>query len=146
MKNPADKKYFLKNKKYYLRKTIINDHRFIYNLVKDFLKTDLSVTVLTLVPFKEFFKNNIDRYTILNKEDILVGFVQILKNNEVGYFLDPKFRNQGIGSESVALLMKLHSRKRYFATINDKNKPSKKLIEGLGFSPKATIYEKIIKS
>ena len=42
--------------------------------------------------------------------------------------------------------MKLNPRKRFFATINNKNESSKKLIKTLGFKPKATIYEKIIDS
>ena len=74
-----------------------------------------------------------------------MGFVQILKNNEVGYFVDKKYQSSGIGTEAVKILMELNPRERYFATINDKNESSKKLIEKLGFAPKATIYEKIEK-
>ena len=136
--------HYLKNKKFFLRKPTEKDHSFIYNLIKFFLKTDLSVTTLTLLPFDEFFKKNIKRYIISNDQNILVGFVQILENNEIGYFLDTEFRNKGIGTEAVSLLMKLNPRDRYFATINNKNDPSKKLIKNLGFSPKATIYEKVL--
>jgi len=141
--NLTNDKHYLKNKKFFLRKTTQNDHIFIYNLVQNFLKTNLSVTTLSLLPFDEFFKQKIQRYIISNDQNSLVGFVQILENNEVGYFLDTKYRNQGIGTESVLLLMELNPRERYFATVNNQNEPSKKLIENLGFSPKATIYEKI---
>ncbi|KAF6243997.1 hypothetical protein C6988_00890 [Nitrosopumilus sp. b1] len=144
--NESTEKFFFKNKNYFLRKTSTNDHPFIYNLVKEFLETDLSVTVLTLISFEEFFKKKINRYTISNDQNDLIGFVQILENNEIGYFLDKKFRNKGIGTEAVSLLMKLNPKERYFATVNNKNKPSKKLIERLGFYPKATIYEKIVNS
>ncbi len=143
MKNSIHEKYYFKNKSFFLRKTVTDDHFFIYHLLEEFLKTDLSVTVMTLLPFNKFFKNNIKRYTISNDQEVLVGFVQILENNEVGYFIDTKFRNQRIGIEAVSLLMELNPREKYFATINDKNEPSKKLIKSLGFSPKATIYEKI---
>ena len=91
----------------------------------------------------EFFKNKIERF-IISDGTQSYGFVQILDNNEVGYFLDEQFRSKGLGTEAVELLMKFVPRKRYFATINDKNEPSKKLITKLGFKPKATIYEKII--
>jgi len=136
-------KFFLKNKSYFLRDSNSEDNEFIYNLVGEFLKTDLSVTFLSLPPLNEFFKNKIKRYIISNGEESL-GFVQIVENNEIGYFLDKKFQNKGIGTECVELLMKLNPRKRFFATINDKNEFSKKLIKNLGFKPKATIYEKII--
>ena len=106
---------------------------------------DLSVTFLKMPSFEEFFKNKIERFVITDGIQ-LYGFVQILENNEIGYFLDEKFRLRGLGSEAVELLMKFMPRKRYFATINDKNEPSKKLVTKLGFKPKATIYEKIIDS
>jgi RimJ/RimL family protein N-acetyltransferase len=136
-------KFFLKNKNYFLRDSSSDDQLFIYNLVSEFLKTDLSVTFLSMPSIEEFFKNKIQRYIISDGKESL-GFVQILENNEVGYFLDKKFQNKGIGTECVELLMKINPRKRFFATINDKNKFSKKLIKKLGFKPKATIYEKII--
>jgi len=136
-------KFFLKNKNYFLRDSSSDDQLFIYNLVSEFLKTDLSVTFLSMPSIEEFFKNKIKRYIISDGKESL-GFVQILENNEVGYFLDKKFQNKGIGTECVELLMKINPRKRFFATINDKNKFSKKLIKKLGFKPKATIYEKII--
>jgi RimJ/RimL family protein N-acetyltransferase len=136
-------KYFLKNKTYFLRESVIEDNLFIYNLIKEFLKSDLSVTFLSMPTIDEFFKNKIKRYVISDENESL-GFVQILENNEIGYFLDKKIQNKGIGTESVKLLMKLNPRERFFATINDKNESSKKLIKHLGFKPKATIYEKII--
>lgn len=138
-------KFFLKNKNNFLRDSSNEDNLFIYNLVKKFLKSDLSVTFLSLPPIDEFFKIKIKRYIISNGKESL-GFVQILENNEVGYFLEKKFQNKGIGTECVELLMKLNPRKRFFATINNKNESSKKLIKTLGFKPKATIYEKIIDS
>jgi RimJ/RimL family protein N-acetyltransferase len=136
-------KFFLKNKNYFLRDSSSDDQLFIYNLVSEFLKTDLSVTFLSMPSIEEFFKNKIQRYIISDGKESL-GFVQILENNEVGYFLDKKFQNKGIGTECVELLMKINPRKRFFATINNKNESSKKLIKKLGFKPKAIIYEKII--
>jgi len=135
-------KFFLKNKNYFLRESNSDDQLFIYNLVSEFLKTDLSVTFLSMPSIEEFFKIKIKRYMISDGKESL-GFVQILENNEVGYFLDKKFQNKGIGTECVELLMKINPRKQFFATINDKNEFSKKLIKKLGFKPKATIYEKI---
>ena len=54
-------KFFLKNKSYFLRDSNSEDNEFIYNLVGEFLKTDLSVTFLSLPPLNEFFKNKIKK-------------------------------------------------------------------------------------
>ena len=137
------KKIFFKNNKFFLRSAVEDDRKFIYNLITEFLTMNLSVTFLKMPSFDEFFKNKIERF-IISDGTQSYGFVQILDNNEVGYFLDEQFRSKGLGTEAVELLMKFVPRKRYFATINDKNEPSKKLITKLGFKPKATIYEKII--
>ncbi len=136
-------KIFFENKIYFLREANSDDYSFIYNLVVEFLKTDLSVTFLTMPLMDDFFKNKIKRFIISNG-DASMGFVQILENNEIGYFLDKKFRNKGIGTDAVKLLMELNPRKRFFATIHDENEPSRKLVKSLGFVPKATIFEKIM--
>ena len=49
-------KFFLKNKNYFLRESNSDDQLFIYNLVSEFLKTDLSVTFLSMPSIEEFFK------------------------------------------------------------------------------------------
>lgn len=125
------------------------DHRFIYNLIKNFLKTSLSVTFLKMPSYNEFekkyFCNDFKRYVITNELNKKVGFVVITKDDEIGYFLDSKFQGLGIGVKAVKKLMDLNPRERYFATIHIKNKSSIKLIKKLGFIPKATIYEKIKK-
>lgn len=128
----------------YLREETENDHAFVYKLIEDFLKTDLSVTFLQMPSFEEFFKLDFKRYVIANGKEIF-GFVQIMKNNEIGYFLDPKYEGMGIAIEAVKKLMELNPRERYFATIHNKNEKSIKLVTKLGFYPKGTIYEKIVK-
>lgn len=124
-----------------------SDFPFMYQLVVDFLKTDLSVTQLDVMEYKEFVKkfSNDDskRYVITNDLDERLGFVHLLKNNEVGFFLKPEYQGKGIASRAVKMLMELHPRERYFATINNNNEPSKNLVKKLGFYPKGTIYEKI---
>ena len=86
-------KIFLKNKIYFLRESNKDDHQFIYNLTNEFIKSNLSVTYLTLEPFEKFFNNKTKRFMITDGIN-LIGFVQILENNEVGYFLDKEFQNK----------------------------------------------------
>jgi GNAT superfamily N-acetyltransferase len=122
-----------------------NDYRFIYNVVKDWLEhNDHSVTALKIPSFAKFFKTKSTRY-IIKKGRERIGFVHILGNNEIGYYLVPKFHGMGIGTWAVAQLMMVQPRERYFATISRKNIASIKLITKLGFRPKGIIYEKIIK-
>ena len=128
-----------------LVKATKRDYRFIYDIVKEWLeRTDHSVTVLRIPSFTKFFKTKSTRY-IIKKGSTKIGFVQILTNNEVGYYLIPEFHGMGIGPWAVVKLMRMQPRSRYFATINKKNIASVKLITKLGFKPKGVIYEKIVK-
>lgn len=129
-----------------LRKVRKTDYRFVYNLTKDFVDSGLSVSFLEMPTFgsfcKDYFKDK-EMFVVLynNKR---CGTVNI-NNNEIGYMLLPEFRGKGIAINAVRELMKTHPRKRYFATINNDNERSVNLVEKLGFHPKGTIYEKIVK-
>lgn len=122
-----------------------NDTRFVYEVVKDWLNrhADHSVTALKMPSFAKFSKSKSTRY-IIKKGKTSIGFVHILANNEIGYYMIPEFQGSGIGTWAVSKMMKMQPRDRYFATVNNKNIGSVKLITSLGFRPKATIYEKIV--
>ena len=129
-----------------LVKATKKDQRFIYQIVKNWLEqTDHSVTVLKIPSYTTFFKTKSIRY-IIQKKFVKIGFVHILDNNEIGYYLIPEFQGMGIGTWAVAQLMKIESRDLYYATINNKNIGSVRLVEKLGFQPKAIIYEKKTRS
>ena len=128
-----------------LREITTDDHDFIYKLINENLKPDLTVTVFKLKPFDEFFKtyleNDLKTYIIfVNKER--AGFVHITKSGEIGYYLKNSYQKKGIAINAVRNMLKLHPMKRYFATINIKNERSSNLVKKLGFQPKGVIYEK----
>lgn len=127
-----------------LVKATKRDTRFVYEVVKDWLSrhVDHSVTVLKMPSFSKFSESKPTRY-IIKKGKTSIGFVHILANNEVGYYMIPEFQGMGIGTWAVSEMMRMQPRDRYFATVNNKNIGSVKLITSLGFRPKATIYEKI---
>ena len=130
---------------YELREITLDDHDFIYKLIEENLRPDLTVTVHKLKSFDEFFKtyleNDLKTYIILvNKER--AGFVHITKNGEIGYYLKSNYQKKGIAINAVKNMIKLHPMKRYFATINIKNERSSNLVKKLGFQPKGIIYEK----
>jgi GNAT superfamily N-acetyltransferase len=134
-------------KEFRLVRATQKDSQFVYNVVKDWLDrhVDHSVTALRMPSFVKFSKTKTTRY-IIKKENTSIGFVHILANNEIGYYMIPQFQGMGIGTWAVAQLMKKQPRDRYFATVNNMNIASVKLITSLGFKPKAIVYEKIVKT
>ncbi len=130
---------------YLLREMNSDDRHFIYKLVEDYLKTDFSITVITLKPFDEYFKayseNDLKTYIIMVNNE-RAGFVHITKDGEIGYYLTKKYQNKGIATNAVMDMLKMHPRERYFATVNVNNIRSNNLVKKLGFQPKGTIYEK----
>jgi len=122
------------------------DYHFVYQLVEDFFKTDLNVMYMKLDSFDEFIKKAFVKsdkhYIVKNEKGKRIGHVHIMDNNEIGYFMVSEYQSKGIGTEAVKKLIELNPRERYFATIHNKNKPSIRLIEKLGFLQKGTIYEK----
>lgn len=131
-----------------LREIKEKDYSFVYNIIRDFLKTNLSVTFLDLPDYEEFkktyFLHDFKRYIITDENSEDLGFVVLTKGDEVGYFLKPECQKKGIAIEAVRMTMELNPRKRYFVTIHNDNKRSINLATKLGFKPKGTIYEKII--
>ena len=76
--------------KYILREMNSDDQEFIYKLQEEYLKINLSVTILILKPFEEFFKSynlmDLKTYIILVNNE-RAGFVHITKDGEIGYFV-----------------------------------------------------------
>jgi RimJ/RimL family protein N-acetyltransferase len=125
------------------------DYEFVYDLIFDFFKLNLNITYMKMETFDEFTKRTfvIDdkNYIIKNKNNEKVGYVHIMKNNEIGYFVVKEFQNQGIGTDAVKKIMEINPREQYFVTIHNENKSSTSLAKKFGFMPKGTIYEKKIK-
>lgn len=130
---------------YTLREMLTDDQQFVYKLIEDNLRPELTVTVLKLKPLNEFFKayfeNELKTYIILVSKE-RAGFVHITKSGEIGYYLAEEYRNKGIASDAVIEMLKLHPKERYFATVNINNTRSNNLVKKLGFEPKGIIYEK----
>ena len=130
---------------YVLREMTSDDGQFIYKLVEDYLKTDFSVTVITLKSFDEYFKtysqNDLKTYIIMVNNQ-RAGFVHMTKDGEIGYYLTNEYQNKGIAISAVKKMLELHPRERYFATISINNVRSNNLVKKLGFQPKGIIYEK----
>ena len=82
-------------------------------------------------------------YMVINDEDEILGNVYINKKNQIAYYILKKYQRQGFGEKAVKLMMKENPRKRYFAIVNMKNKPSIEFIKKFKFKEKSFIFEKI---
>jgi len=147
----------MENKNISLRLVEESDIPILYEMLKEMLETqNSSVNERPLPPLSESQKyvkkylhdndnHEIDFwYVIIDKKSNVIGSTKISNKNYVSYQVLKQFRGSGIGTKAVELLIKLHPRNRYFATINFKNEPSLRLIEKLGFQKKALVFEKII--
>ena len=94
-----------------------SDHYFIYQLIEEFFKKNLNVTYLKMESFDEFTKRislpNEKCYIIKDETNEKLGFTHIMDNNEIGYFIVPKFQSKGIGTEAVRLLLDLNPNQLY---------------------------------
>ncbi len=91
-------------------------------------------------------KNNIfDAWFVIKFDDRSIGSVTLRKDsNECGYWLLPKYQNQGIGSWAFNELMRLNPRPFYALVIHPYNKRSIQLAKKFGF--KLDTYKLIKKS
>jgi len=128
----------------------------LYEMLKEMYATpQASVNERPLVPYEDSKKfvmkylhdnknHEIDNwYMVIDDDKKILGSVKISKKNYISYQILRQFQNMGLGSKAVKMLMELHPRERYFATINQNNESSLKLVKKFGFKPKATVFEKI---
>lgn len=133
------------------------DIKILYEMLKEMLNTpNSSVNEQPLVPYSESEKfvkkylydnenHEIDFwYLITDKNDTVLGSVKISSKNYVSYQILKSFQGKGLATKAVRLLMKKHPRERFFAIINNDNTFSIKLIEKLGYKPKATVFEYVV--
>ena len=91
-------------------------------------------------------KNKIfDAWYVIKFDDKSIGSVTLRKDsNECGYWLLPKYQNQGIGSWAFNELMRLNPRPFYALVIHPYNKRSINLAKKFGF--KLDTYKFVKKS
>lgn len=72
-------------------------------------------------------------YVIEAGHKIPVGHVYLTKQDEIGIFIKKAFCGQGMGTQAINDLMKLHKRPKYLANIAPTNTQSQNLFHRLGF-------------
>lgn len=87
----------------------------------------------------EYMNKNSSRYKICLLENKPVGYIGIIKENEITYCVDPKFKGKGIGTFMVSEFIKLYDTLTAFVLPG--NIGSSKVFEKLGFQ-KQFFYSK----
>ncbi len=78
---------------------------------------------------EKFMNNNSDNYKICISENKPVGYVGLIKGNEITYCVDPKCKGQGIGTFMIREILK----DGIDAYVKIDNIASQKVFEKLGF-------------
>lgn len=84
----------------------------------------------------EFMNKNSHRYKICLLENTPVGYIGLIKENEITYCVHPDYQGKGIGTFMVKEFIKLYS--SLIAYVLPENIGSNKVFEKLGF--KKQIY------
>ena len=78
---------------------------------------------------EKFMNNNSDNYKICISENKSVGYVGLIKGNEITYCVDPSYKGKGIGTFMIKEILK----EGIAAYVKLNNIASQKVFEKLGF-------------
>ena len=120
------------------------DYKFLYQLLSERDEhTNISHKVMpTFNQHIRFVKSKpYSKWYIIIMDDKKVGSVYLTKINEMGIFLKKEFQRNGIGNETMRLLMNLNPKNRYLANINPRNRKSIDFFKKNGFHLIQYTYE-----
>ncbi len=81
---------------------------------------------------QEYMMNNSYKYEVCIHENIPVGYVGLIKDNEVTYCVHPDYKGKGIGTFMISELIKKYNNLTAF--VIPENVGSNKVFEKLGFT------------
>lgn len=81
---------------------------------------------------RQYMKNNADKYKICIDDELPVGYVGIINDNEITYCVHPNYKGKGVGTYMVSEMIKHHNKLIAFVIPN--NIASNKVFEKLGFT------------
>ena len=141
-----------------IRKIKESDIPTLYEMLKESLSQKYTSVYDTKLPsfkqssnyVKKFLKGSKNHefeqwYVIINEKKEIMGQVFLQKKNYVGYTILRKYRNKGVATKGIKLLLSKHPRKKYYLIIHYHNKQSIHIAEKFGFIPKGLVFEKITK-
>jgi RimJ/RimL family protein N-acetyltransferase len=95
---------------------------------QQFFLTQIEITTEQQI---EFMKSNSHRYKICLLDSLPVGYIGIIKENEITYCVHPEHQGKGIGTFMVSKFTKIYDTLTAF--VLPKNIGSSKVFEKLGF-------------
>jgi RimJ/RimL family protein N-acetyltransferase len=95
---------------------------------QQFFLTQIEITTEQQI---EFMKSNSHRYKICLLDSLPVGYIGIIKENEITYCVHPEHQGKGIGTFMVSEFTKIYDTLTAF--VLPKNIGSSKVFEKLGF-------------
>jgi len=129
-----------------MRTVAPEDYAFLYQVMRERMEeptTNISHTAMPThdehVSFLSSQPYSAHYIVELNGFDVGVGY--LTKADEIGVYIKPDYRGQGVGKKTVVAVMLMNPRKRYLANINPLNERSKKLFAGMGFGLLQETYE-----
>lgn len=92
----------------------------------------LTQTKITPEQQIEFMNKNSSRYKICLLDNVPVGYIGLIKENEITYCVHPDYQSKGIGTFMVSEFVKLYD--SLTAYVLPENIGSNKVFEKLGFT------------
>ncbi len=121
-----------------------NDHRFLYNLLKE-RDPRANISHKKMPTYDEHLKfiksKPYDKWYVVKFGELKIGSVYLTSQNEIGIFIKKSFQKKGFGKTIPSELIKKSPRKRYLANVSPKNTNSEKFFKSNGFKFIQKTYE-----
>ena len=83
------------------------------------------------------------KWYIIKLKNKKVGSIYLSLQDEIGIFIEKRFRNKGIGSKALQILIEKNPKSRFLANVNPKNTKSIRFFKSSGFKLIQYTYEVI---
>jgi RimJ/RimL family protein N-acetyltransferase len=98
-----------------------------------------NISHASLPPYDEHCKFVRERpylgHYVLSEKGLNVGVAYMTKAHEIGIWVAPEHRREGIGAWALRAIMRVHRNDHWLANINAMNAASRKFFERHGFEP-----------
>jgi len=128
-----------------LKSVTLDDAEFLYELLKQREgRVNISHrSIPTSTEHRDYIKNHsYQSWNIIWVENNRVGNIYLTQRDEIGIFIDNKFKARGYGSEALKQFMEKNGKKRYLANINPTNYKSIQFFGKHGFIHIQNTYHK----
>ena len=127
-----------------LKKVTKSDCRFLFNLLKQ-RDSITNISHKNMPSYSQHVKFVLSKpylnWYVIRLDNKNIGSVYLSHQKEIGIFTDKKFKNKGIATKALKLIIKKNPYSRYLSNINPKNKNSIKFFKKNKFKLIQHTYE-----